>query len=236
MFPLAVVNRHPCCQFAAAPQLRELLTRPLRATQYRLTATAKRTHTAEMVFLLDHSITHERSETTHVCTSHMVLTCQCLDDRGTSTQGRIVKLRSRSPAHQKGPKTKYTCALRVPDQKRGCSLPCEKTPMTMTMNDHSSQLPVNKALTCPEGQSAGAVASPWLAKEIRSVQKDEVVRSLRSVKEFRSDLLPLGIKRSCIGVGRRCVAFSMSMYDCLIVDLTTKRGLNGHRTHMSNRP
>ena len=79
--------------------------------------------------------------------------------------------------------------------------------MTMTMNDHSSQLPVNKALTCPEGQSAGAVASPWLAKEIRSVQKDEVVRSLRSVKEFRSDLLPLGIKRSCIGVGKEMCCF-----------------------------
>ena len=44
--------------------------------------------------------------------------------------------------------------------------------MTITIINHSfSQLFVHKALTCPEGQSARAVASPWLARETRSVQR-----------------------------------------------------------------
>ena len=39
-------------------------------------------------------------------------------------------------------------------------------------NDHSfNQLPAHKALTCPRGQSAGDVATPWLAKGIRSMHK-----------------------------------------------------------------
>ena len=39
-------------------------------------------------------------------------------------------------------------------------------------NDHSSsQLPVNKSLTFPKGQSAWAVAPPRLAKETRSMHK-----------------------------------------------------------------
>ena len=38
--------------------------------------------------------------------------------------------------------------------------------MTMTMA-MTSQLPVNKELTCPQGQGALAVLPPWLAKEIR---------------------------------------------------------------------
>ena len=36
--------------------------------------------------------------------------------------------------------------------------------------DHAfSQLPVNRALTCPKDRSAWAVAPPWLAKETRSM-------------------------------------------------------------------
>ena len=60
-------------------------------------------------------------------------------------------------------------------------------------NDHSySQLPVNKALTCPKGSECLAVAFPWLAKEIRPKRKEE----LNNV--FGSDLLPLEVKWACI--------------------------------------
>ena len=63
-------------------------------------------------------------------------------------------------------------------------------------NDHSfGQLPVHKALTCSEGQSAWSVAPPRLAKEIRSMH-------LSLIKVLRSDLLPLEIKRSCICAGK----------------------------------
>ena len=75
-------------------------------------------------------------------------------------------------------------------------------------NDHSfSELSVHKALTCPEGLSAWAVAPPWLAKEIRSMQKDELN------KAFRSDLLPLGIKWFCI-----CAKKEMcyTQYECIM--------------------
>ena len=64
-------------------------------------------------------------------------------------------------------------------------------------NDHSlSQLPVHKAQTCPEGQCAWVVAPLWLAKEICSMQEDDLN------KAFRSDLLPLEVKWSCIGAGK----------------------------------
>ena len=61
-------------------------------------------------------------------------------------------------------------------------------------NDKSySQLPVNKALTCPK---LGHWPLPGWRRKTRSVQKDELN------KVFRPDLLSLGIKWSCICVGK----------------------------------
>ena len=63
-------------------------------------------------------------------------------------------------------------------------------------NGHSfSQRPVHKALTCPQGRVLGSCSTPWLAKEIPSKQK-----ILNNV--FRSDLLPLEVKWSCICAGK----------------------------------
>ena len=63
-------------------------------------------------------------------------------------------------------------------------------------NDHSfNQLPDNRALACPRGQSAWVAAPPKLAKEVRSMQN-------KLNKVFRSDLLPLETKWSCICAGK----------------------------------
>ena len=85
-----------------------------------------------------------------------------------------------------------TCAPRIFARRRATH-PKPK----LSDNDHSfNQLPEHKALTCPKGQNAWAVAPPWLAKETRSMQQKKLVNV------FRSDLLPLDMKRSCICAGQ----------------------------------
>ena len=74
-------------------------------------------------------------------------------------------------------------------------------------NDHShSQLLVNKALTCTKGQE-WLGRGPSLAKDIRSMERVELN------KVFRSDLLPLGKKWSCICVGK---AMCCTQYECVM--------------------
>ena len=60
------------------------------------------------------------------------------------------------------------------------------------MNHSFSQLHVHKALTCPKGQSAGAVTPPWLSKDIRSMHRIN----------DQSELLPFETKWSCICAGK----------------------------------
>ena len=65
-------------------------------------------------------------------------------------------------------------------------------------NDHSfSQLPVHKALTRPQGQSAWAVASLVGEGKSLSAKKKKPLNNV-----FRSHLLPLEIQCSCICAGK----------------------------------
>ena len=76
----------------------------------------------------------------------------------------------------------------------------------MTRITCESQLPIHKALTWPMGQSAWALGTSLVGEDI-SRNKVDLLN-----KVFRSDLLPLGIKRSSICVGKtRCITLSMSV-------------------------
>ena len=67
--------------------------------------------------------------------------------------------------------------------------------MTMTMITHTVNS-CNKALTCPWGQGAWAVALSLIGEEKTRSMQDTLN------KVFRPDLLPLGIKWSCICAGK----------------------------------
>ena len=66
-------------------------------------------------------------------------------------------------------------------------VPLDIKTMTVTMSTRTINS-LQTALTSSQGTKCLALAFPWLVKEIRPKQKDELN------KVFRSDLLPLGIK------------------------------------------
>ena len=83
-------------------------------------------------------------------------------------------------------------------EARGDSTPSSND----TDNDHSlSQLFVHQALTCPKGQSAWPWPLPVWRRKLAQCK----------IKVFRSDLLPLDMKWSCICAGRRCGSLKMNV-------------------------